>query len=52
VRLDPAGLYLLPGRKPRDDVAEMLSARPMRIIAKREACLTTFIIDALAGNLY
>src|SRR5262245_31539535 len=25
VRLDPAGLYLLPGGKPRDDVAELLS---------------------------
>ncbi len=47
VRLDPAGLYLLPGGKPRDDVAELLSGPSYaRILNEARRMFDYIIIDA------
>ncbi len=47
VRLDPAGLYLLPGGKPRDDVAELLSGPSYaRILTEVRRMFDFIIIDA------
>jgi capsular exopolysaccharide synthesis family protein len=47
VRLDPAGLYLLPGGQARDDVAELLSGPTYaRVIAEARRMFDFIIIDA------
>jgi capsular exopolysaccharide synthesis family protein len=47
VRLDPAGLYLLPGGKPRHDVAELLSGPSYaRILTEVRRMFDFIIIDA------
>ncbi|HSS20843.1 MAG TPA: CpsD/CapB family tyrosine-protein kinase [Pyrinomonadaceae bacterium] len=47
VRLDPAGLYLLPGGQARDDVAEMLSGPTYAsVIAEARRLFDYIIIDA------
>ncbi len=47
VRLDPAGLYLLPGGKARDDVAELLSGPTFaNVIAEVRRMFDFIIIDA------
>jgi protein-tyrosine kinase len=47
VRLDPAGLYLLPGGQARDDVAEMLSGPTYaNVIAEARRLFDYIIIDA------
>jgi capsular exopolysaccharide synthesis family protein len=47
VRLDPAGLYLLPGGKPRDDVAELLSGPTYaRLLTDARRMFDYIIIDA------
>lgn len=47
VRLDPAGLYLLPGGKPREDVAELLSGPTFaRVITEARRMFDYIIIDA------
>ncbi|MDQ2922516.1 MAG: CpsD/CapB family tyrosine-protein kinase [Acidobacteriota bacterium] len=47
VRLDPAGLYLLPGGKPRDDVAELLSGPTYAgVISEARRMFDFIIIDA------
>ncbi len=47
VRLDPAGLYLLPGGQPRDDVAELLSGPTYAgVIAQARRMFDFVIIDA------
>ena len=47
VRLDPAGLYLLPGGRAREDVAEMLSGPTFaRVIAEARRLFDYIIIDA------
>src|SRR5687768_12040561 len=47
VRLDPAGLHLLPGGKPRDDVAELLSGPTYeRVLAQARRMFDYIIIDA------
>jgi capsular exopolysaccharide synthesis family protein len=47
VRLDPAGLYLLPGGKARDDVAELLSGPTYASIIKEARRMFDYIlIDA------
>jgi capsular exopolysaccharide synthesis family protein len=47
VRLDPAGLYLLPGGKQRDDVAELLSGPTYAgIVAEARRMFDYIIIDA------
>jgi capsular exopolysaccharide synthesis family protein len=47
VRLDPAGLHLLPGGKPRDDVAELLSGPTYeRVLAQAQRMFDYIIIDA------
>jgi capsular exopolysaccharide synthesis family protein len=47
VRLDPAGLYLLPGGKPREDVAELLSGPSYaRILNEVRRTFDYIIIDA------
>ena len=47
VRLDPAGLYLLPGGQARDDVAEMLSGPTFAgVIAEARRLFDFIIIDA------
>ena len=47
VRLDPAGLYLLPGGKPRDDVAELLSGPSYtRVLTEARRMFDYIIIDA------
>ncbi len=47
VRLDPAGMYLLPGGKPRDDVAEMLSGPTYeRVLKEARRMFDYIIIDA------
>jgi capsular exopolysaccharide synthesis family protein len=47
VRLDPAGLYLLPGGKARDDVAELLSGPTYAgVIAEARRLFDFIIIDA------
>lgn len=47
VRLDPAGLYLLPGGKARDDVAELLSGPSYaRLLADVRRMFDYIIIDA------
>jgi capsular exopolysaccharide synthesis family protein len=47
VRLDPAGLYLLPGGKPRDDVAELLSGPSYaRLLTDVRRMFDYIIIDA------
>jgi capsular exopolysaccharide synthesis family protein len=47
VRLDPAGLYLLPGGQARDDVAELLSGPTFAgVIAEARRMFDFIIIDA------
>ena len=47
VRLDPAGLYLLPGGQARDDVAELLSGPTFAgVIAEARRLFDIIIIDA------
>jgi len=47
VRLDPAGLYLLPGGQARDDVAELLSGPTYaNVIAEARRMFDFIIIDA------
>ena len=47
VRLDPAGLYLLPGGQPRDDVAESLSGPTFAgVISEVRRMFDFIIIDA------
>lgn len=47
VRLDPAGLHLLPGGKPRDDVAELLSGPTYeRVLKEARRMFDYIIIDA------
>jgi capsular exopolysaccharide synthesis family protein len=47
VRLDPAGLYLLPGGKARDDVAELLSGPTYaRLLADVRRMFDYIVIDA------
>jgi capsular exopolysaccharide synthesis family protein len=47
VRLDPAGLHLLPGGRPRDDVAELLSGPSYgRILNEVRRMFDYIIIDA------
>src|SRR6267378_4257960 len=47
VRLDPAGLYLLPGGKARDDVAELLSGPTYAgVISEARRMFDFIIIDA------
>ena len=47
VRLDPAGLYLLPGGKARDDVAELLSGPSYaRLLAEVRRMFDYIVIDA------
>src|SRR4030095_17019385 len=47
VRLDPAGLFLLPGGRARDDVAELLSGPTFaRLIAELRRSFDYIIIDA------
>jgi protein-tyrosine kinase len=47
VRLEPAGLYLLPGGRAREDVAEMLSGPTFaRVIADARRMFDYIIIDA------
>jgi capsular exopolysaccharide synthesis family protein len=47
VRLNPAGLYLLPGGRPREDVAEMLSGPTFaRVITEARRMFDYIIIDA------
>jgi capsular exopolysaccharide synthesis family protein len=47
VRLEPAGLYLLPGGRPRDDVAELLSGPSYaRILSEVRRMFDYIIIDA------
>jgi Mrp family chromosome partitioning ATPase len=47
VRLDPAGLYLLPGGQARDDVAELLSGPTYAaVIAEARRMFDFIIIDA------
>ncbi|SRR6266498_5495682 len=47
VRLDPAGLFLLPGGKPRDDVAELLSGPTYAaIVTEARRTFDYIIIDA------
>jgi capsular exopolysaccharide synthesis family protein len=47
VRLEPSGLYLLPGGKPRDDVAELLSGpNYARLLTEVRRMFDYIIIDA------
>jgi polysaccharide biosynthesis transport protein len=47
VRLDPAGLHLLPGGKPRDDVAELLSGPSYaRVLQEARRMFDYIVIDA------
>jgi capsular exopolysaccharide synthesis family protein len=47
VRLEPAGLHLLPGGKPRDDVAELLSGPSYeRLLSEVRRMFDYIIIDA------
>ena len=47
VRLDPSGLHLLPGGRPRDDVAELLSGPTYaRVLAQARRMFDYIIIDA------
>jgi capsular exopolysaccharide synthesis family protein len=47
VRLDPAGLHLLPGGQPRDDVAELLSGPTYaRVLQQARRMFDYIIIDA------
>lgn len=47
VRLDPSGLYLLPGGKPREDVAELLSGPTYaRLLSEVRRMFDYIIIDA------
>ena len=47
VRLEPAGLHLLPGGRPRDDVAELLSGPSYgRVLAEVRRMFDYIIIDA------
>ena len=47
VRLEPAGLYLLPGGRPRDDVAELLSGPSYaRLLTEVRRMFDYIIIDA------
>ena len=47
VRLDPAGLYLLPGGRPREDVAELLSGpKYTRVLNEARRMFDYIIIDA------
>ena len=44
VRLEPAGLYLLPGGRPRDDVAELLSGPTYERVLKEARRLFDYVI--------
>jgi capsular exopolysaccharide synthesis family protein len=47
VRLDPGGLYLLPGGQPRDDVAELLSGPSyLSVLTEARRMFDYIIIDA------
>ncbi len=47
VRLEPAGLHLLPGGRPRDDVAELLSGPSYaRVLTEVRRMFDYIIIDA------
>src|ERR1051325_1639666 len=47
VRLEPSGLHLLPGGRPRDDVAELLSGPSYgRILSEVRRMFDFIIIDA------
>ena len=47
VRLDPAGLHLLPGGRPRDDVAELLSGPSYaRVLSEARRLFDYIVIDA------
>ncbi|OLE50717.1 MAG: hypothetical protein AUG51_26565 [Acidobacteria bacterium 13_1_20CM_3_53_8] len=47
IRLEPAGLYLLPGGEPRDDVAELLSGPKFdKVLAEARRMFDYIIIDA------
>ena len=47
VRLEPAGLHLLPGGRPRDDVAELLSGPTYaRVLSEARRMFDYIIIDA------
>ncbi len=47
VRLDPAGLHLLPGGEPRDDVAELLSGPKFSaVLAEARGMFDYIIVDA------
>jgi capsular exopolysaccharide synthesis family protein len=47
VRLNPAGLYLLPGGRPRDDVADLLSGPTYsRVLTEARRMFDYIIIDA------
>ena len=47
VRIEPAGLYLLPGGRPRDDVAELLSGPSYaRVLKEARRLFDYVIIDA------
>jgi len=47
VQLEPAGLYLLPGGRPRDDVAELLSGPTYsRVLTEARRMFDYIIIDA------
>jgi len=47
IRLEPAGLYLLPGGQPRDDVAELLSGPTYsRVLSEVRKMFDYIIIDA------
>jgi protein-tyrosine kinase len=47
VRLEPAGLYLLPGGRPRDDVAELLSGPTyLHVLSEARRMFDYIIIDA------
>jgi capsular exopolysaccharide synthesis family protein len=53
VRLDPAGLYLLPGGKSRDDVAELLSGPSYaRLVADVRRMFDYIVIDAPPLGLF
>ena len=53
VRLDPAGLYLLPGGKARSDVAELLSGPSYaRILAEVRRMFDYIVIDAPPLGLF
>src|SRR5690242_19083465 len=53
VRLEPAGLHLLPGGRPRDDVAELLSGPTYsRVLTEARRMFDYIIIDAPPLGLF